>query len=192
MPLQIRFFLASWFPDLSQKFLPRFRQRSCFHLTGDSPFIFRFERGARPVNHNNVLRTLDSNGVSDPWRNDDTDVIRAAMIVAIDEETHRPRRQARANIAKNHFRDALHEEHHVPLLVLVTAQGIIFRFLDKTAAQPVSRFGPIGSTGWVNVKTLGCLGKHARAGPLPRPETDSGEQALIAPSELSKRAPMPL
>ena len=43
---------------------------------------------ARPVNHDHFLRTFSANGVGDTGWNNDADVIAAAMIIAIDKETH--------------------------------------------------------------------------------------------------------
>ena len=50
-------------PHSREKFLPRIGQRGVFHFAGDAPFELRPERGARPVNHDQIRRALDPNRV---------------------------------------------------------------------------------------------------------------------------------
>ena len=53
-------------------------------------------------------------------RNDDPDIVAAAVIIAIDDEAHGSRRHPRAHIPQDHLRDALDNKHHVPLLFIGT------------------------------------------------------------------------
>src|SRR5437762_496620 len=79
-------------PLQGEKFLPGFGQARCFYLARNSPFKFGMKRSARAVNHDHVFRTFRPNGMRDAGRNDNADVILATMIVAIDKQTHGPRR----------------------------------------------------------------------------------------------------
>ena len=73
---------------------------------------------------------------------------------------------------------ALHEKHHVPLLLCVTAQRIILRLLDKQPLKPFVRRGSFRNARRMNVKTFRGLREHARGRPLLRPEADPRENGL--------------
>ena len=127
-----------------------------------------------------------------PGRHDHPGIVRAAVIVAINEETHRARRHSRTHIAQNHFRDALDEKHHVPLLVARNDAGNNFPAPRQSSAGTNPPVGPIRNARRMNVKAFGGLRKHARVGPLRRPEPDPREHAFIAADKFAERTSMPL
>src|SRR5438270_10033416 len=104
----------------------------------------------------------------DTGRNDDADVVSAAMIVAVHKKTHAPRRKTLAHVAQKHFGAALEKKHDVPLLAIVRTQRIILRFIDEQPPQPFFRGCVGGNARRMNVKTLGTVREHARSRPLSR------------------------
>src|ERR1051326_4532151 len=86
---------------------------------------------AGSVNHDHIFSTLDTNGVGHPWRDYNARVVVTAMIVTVDKEAHHTPRQACPDVAQNYFNTTLQEKHHVPLLVIVPAQGILFRLPNE-------------------------------------------------------------
>src|SRR5712672_3439280 len=112
------------------------------------------ENCARPVNHDDVFRPFYANRVCDPGWNDHSHIVAAAMIIAIDEETHDALGKASTHIAQNHLHDPLEKKHDVPLLVIVTTQRIIVRRAYEQTPQPFLR-GRIGRNArWMHMKSL--------------------------------------
>src|SRR5437879_12150795 len=99
------------------------------------------KNGACTVNHDNSFCACSTNRVGHARRNDDADVIVAPMVIAIDKETHHPLGKARADVAQNYLNATLQEKHYVPLLISVTAQRIILRFVYEQTAQPLCQIG---------------------------------------------------
>src|SRR5205807_5638721 len=104
-------------------------------------------------------------------RNHNADVVVATMIVTVDEESHHSPPQPRSDVAQNHLNASLQKKHHIPLLVIVAAQRIIFRFIDEQTAQPIGRGASFRNTRWMYVETFRGVRKHARGRPLFRPKT---------------------
>src|SRR5207249_6738014 len=147
---------------------------------------------ARPVNHDHFLRTFSANGVGDTGWNNDADVIAAAMIIAIDKETHDAPRKTGADIAQDHLSASLQKKHYVPLLLIISAQRIVIRLIDEQAAQPIGCYRAFGNTGRMHVKTFCGLRKHARCRPLLRPKANLRKNPFVPPDKFTERSAMTL
>src|SRR5205814_8965324 len=130
--------------------------------------------------------------VRDPGRHHHPDIISARMIVAVDEETHRPAGKSGADIVEDHFRDALHEKHHIPLFFGVLAQRDILRLLDEQPAHPLVGFRSLWDARRMHMETFRGLREHPGICPLSRPQSDPLKDAFITPDELGEKAAMPL
>src|SRR5437773_2024527 len=177
---------------VNEEVLPRFRKLRRLGFARDSAFKLGMKNRARPVNHDHFLRTFSANGVGDTGWNNDADVIAAAMIIAIDKETHDAPRKTGADIAQDHLSASLQKEHHVPLLLIISAQRIVIRLIDEQAAQPIGCCRAFGNTGRMHVKTFCGLRKHARCGPLLRPKADLRKNPFIPPDKFAERSAMTL
>ena len=150
------------------------------------------ENGACTVNHDHIFCALSANSVRHARRNDDSDVIVAPMVIAIDKETHHPLGKARADVAQNYLNATLQEKHYVPLLISVTAQRIILRFVDEQAAQPLCRELVFWNAGRMHVETFCRVCEHPRSRPLLRPEANLRENPFVAPHKFREAPTMPL
>src|ERR1700716_883351 len=150
------------------------------------------EHRPAPVIHPPSPGPSHADGVGHARRHNDPDVVWAAVIIAVDKETHRACRQSGPDIAQNHFGAALHEKHHVPLLLVVAPQRIIRRLGHEQAPQPFL----CGRTGRdarrMNMKTFGAAAKHARRRPLRRPKSNLRDNSLIAPDKFTEKPAMAL
>jgi len=124
-------------PLQGEELLPGCRQLCAFDFARDASLEFRMENRACPVNHDDIFPSFGANRVRHTRRNHNADVVVAAMIVAVDEESHNPPRQPCPGVTQNHFNASLQKEHHVPLLVIIAAQRIVFRFIDIQSSQPI-------------------------------------------------------
>src|SRR5206468_977418 len=100
----------------------------------DPAFKLRMENRARAIDHDHVFASFDANSMCNARRNYHSDVVIAAVIVTIDKKTHYASSKTGTNVTQNHFRAALNEEHHVPLLIVVPAQLVVLRLIDKQMA----------------------------------------------------------
>ena len=114
------------------------------------------------------------------------------MFVTVDEESHCPARQTGARFAQDHFGAPLDEKHHIPLLLLVGAQGKIFRLIKEETPEPFVRRGTVRYARWMNVKTFCRLCEHPCGRPLLRPETDPCQRPFIPPGKFAEQPAMPL
>ena len=114
------------------------------------------------------------------------------MVIAIDKETHHPLGKARADVAQNYLNATLQEKHYVPLLISVTAQRIILRFVDEQAAQPLCRELVFWNAGRMHVETFYRVCEHPRSRPLLWPEANLRENPFVAPHKFAKEPPVPL
>src|SRR6266404_7566562 len=118
------------------------------------------ENRACSVNHGDVFCAFSANSVRDAGWNDHSRIVAAAMIVAIDEETHDALGKTGAHIAQNHLHGSLEKKHDVPLFVIVTTQRIILGPAHEQTAQPFLS-GRIGrNTRWMDMKSLRAGRKH--------------------------------
>ena len=83
-------------------------------------------------------------------------------------------------------------EHGIPLLPVVRAEGIVGRLFYKHPLEPLLRRLPLWDVGRMNVKTFCRAGKHSCCCPLPGPEADVREQAILLPRKLTEKAAVPL
>src|SRR5947209_9863165 len=72
-----------------QKTTPLLRQLGSFDVAPDPSLELGMKDRRCSVNHYDVCAAFRADGVRHSRRNDDTDIVRAAMIVAIDEQPHR-------------------------------------------------------------------------------------------------------
>jgi len=93
-------------------------------LARNPAFEGRFKIRAGAVNHDCVLASLYPHRMRHPWWNDDRDIVRTAMIVAINKKMHDAAAKTFAHIAQNHLHPALHEKHYVPLFRLVVGCNV--------------------------------------------------------------------
>src|SRR4029450_3678885 len=177
---------------VTKEFLPGFRQLRGFDFACDASFEFGMENRACSVNHDDIFRALGANRVRHARWNHHADVMSAAMMVAVDEESHHSPRQSCADVAQNHLNATLQKEHHIPLLVIVAAQRVVFRFIDEQAAQPLRRGAAFRNTGRMHMEAFSRDSKHARRRPLLRPETNPRENPFVAPHKLPEAPTMPL
>src|SRR5207302_7007453 len=163
-----------------------------FDFAGDASLEFRMKNCACSVNHNHVFGAFYANGVRDAGWNNHSHIVAAAMIIAIDEETHDALGKASTHIAQNHLHDPLEKKHDVPLFVIVTTQRIILWPAHEQAAQPFLG-GRIGRNArWMHMKPLRALCKHARGRPLLRPKSDFRQHSLVASDKLAENSAMTL
>src|SRR5512132_2019938 len=150
------------------------------------------ENRAGSVNHDDIFRAFYANGVRDAGWNDHSHIVAAAMIIAIDEETHDALGKASTHIAQNHLDTSLEKKHDVPLLVIVTTQRIILRRAYEQTPQPFLG-GRIGRNAWwMHMKSLRALCKHARGRPLLWPKSDFRQHSLIAAAKFTENSAMTL
>src|SRR4029077_9471137 len=139
-----------------------------------------------------ILSAFDANRVRDAGWNDHSHIVAAAMIVAIDEETHDALGKTSTHIAQNHLHGSLEKKHDVPLLVIVTTQRIILERAHEHTSEPF-----LGRRiGWnarrMYMKSLRALCKHARGRPLLRPKSDFRQHSLIAAAKFTENSAMTL
>ena len=75
-------------PLQAEELLPGLRQFGVLYFARDASLEFGLENRAGSVNHDDVFRAFYANGVRDAGWNDHSHIVAAAMIIAIDEETH--------------------------------------------------------------------------------------------------------
>src|SRR5262249_39061779 len=81
-----------------EKSLPGLRQLGVLYVACDASFEFGMESSACPINHHHVFPSFGAKRVRDTCWNHNADVVIAAMIVAVDEESHDPLRQPCPNV----------------------------------------------------------------------------------------------
>ncbi len=86
-----------------KKFLPRLRKRGGFDFACDASLELGMKNGACSVNHDHVFCAFSTNRVRYARWNYDPDVVVAAMIIAIDKESHYSPWKPCADIAQNYL-----------------------------------------------------------------------------------------
>ena len=172
--------------------LPVRRQRGALDGVGDATLKGRLEFRARAINHDRVPRTLGAERVRHPGGDDEPGIVRPALVVALDEETHHAPRHSGALIHEDELHIALHEKHRVPLLAIIRAQREVLRLRRKQPLEPLLGRRVRGDVRRVDVKAFRRAGKHPRRGPLARPETDLSQHAIPLSRKLAKEPAMPL
>src|SRR6266487_3376897 len=143
-----------------KKFLPRLRKRGGFDFACDASLELGMKNGACSVNHDHVFCAFSTNRVRHARWNYDPDVVVATMIIAINKETHHAPGKTRSDVAQNYLNATLQKEHHIPLLVIVTAERIILRLVHEQAAQPIRCISIFWNAGRMHVETFCRVCKH--------------------------------
>src|SRR6266481_7073841 len=175
-----------------QKPLPRFWQFCILDFACNASLKFGTKNGAGPIDHDHLFRSFYSNGVRDAGGNDNSRIVTALMIVAIDEETHNALGKSSPHIAQNHLHPSLEKKHDVPLFVIVTTQRIILRYAHEQTSQPFLGGRIERNTRWMDMKSFCAECKHARSRPLLRPKSNFRQDSLVTADKFTKNSAMTL
>jgi hypothetical protein len=124
--------------------------------------------------------------------NYDADVAVAPVVIAIHKEAHHPPWQTRSDVAQNYLNATLQEKHHVPLLIVVPTQRIIFRLPNEQSAVPPFRRRVRRNTGRMHMETFCRVCKHPRSRPLLGPEADPRENPFVASHKFTEESAVTL